>query len=208
MKDHFSTAGTTCWFCGHPAAETVLKLMDDVRYRCCRNCHHAQGTLEEIQALRDADVEGMKVVLQGGLWRAGYWTQGGLLAQAAEFKGYSLARLDALKTKPYEDAFALETFERLKARRKEYHAVQKDVQREKLKDFYATPEGKERAKARYALEREAKLKRYHEEGGKAAARDRYLNGGGKEYAKAYYEKKKAARLAADKPDFNNQGSGI
>lgn len=209
MKEHYSVAGTVCWFCGHTAGpgNWIRKLSGVLLYRACKDCHHAPSGQET--QLRNADVEGMKNVLAGGEWTAGYWTQKAFDARVEEMRGYDPKFLDALKAKEYDDPFAQPTAERVTQAHKEYAKSYKLARKEQMKEQYDSGGGREIAHARYQDVKEQKRLAYAEGGGREAARARYLNGGGKEYARAYYEKQKAKRAVMEpKQEFNQHGAGI
>ena len=178
MKEHFSVGGTTCWFCGWPAGygQRVRKLVDEVLYLACRDCHHTP-TGEEVSR-RAADVAGLAARLRGEAYQAQYWTQGQFELMVREWSGQNPQWLERLLAKPYEDSFAGDTHARQAAERKEYAKSYNKGRSTQLRDQYAKGGGRERAAERYQ-ERKAERKRLYEEGG------------GKERAAAAYVARKA-----------------
>lgn len=218
MKEHFSVAGTTCWFCGHEAGakNRAKKMIGEVQYLACRDCHHAPAGEE--RQWRDADVDGLAMVLSGGSWASRYWTQGRFARLVEEWRDQDVTWLHRLKSKDYADDFAEATFARQARERREYAKNYAAKRREEQAAFYLKT-GNEQAKARYELVREARLRAYHEEGGKERAAAAYqarkaalppraepLAPTAEElearrlracaYAKEWYQRKKAAKAAA------------
>lgn len=173
MKEHFSVAGTTCWFCGHEAGAggRARKVVGEMSYLACRNCHHAPAGEERER--RDADVEGLRKVLEGGSWVPGYWTQGGFALLVEQWKGQDPQWLRELKVKEYQDEFAAETFARQQRERREYDRNYYLKRREEQAQFYLKV-GNEQAKVRYELMREERRRAYREDGGRERAAAAYL----------------------------------
>lgn len=72
MIKHDSRYGSTCWICGHPGTRT--KAVEGLSYRACDDCKWARGSFEEIREKRNADVEGLLLVMQGKYYEPVYWS--------------------------------------------------------------------------------------------------------------------------------------
>ncbi len=206
MKEHFSVAGTTCWFCGHPAGSgnRVRKALGETIYLACRDCHHAPAG-EEVER-RDADVEGMKEVLEGREYVPEYFTRGNFDARVEEFRGWAPEFLDALKSREYEDALARPTQVRLEVAAKEYAKNYREGRKAVLHQQYHEGGGKERAAARYREVKDAqpeKVKKVLTGEEREAKRLAAC-----EYSKEWYKRKKAAEAVEIMDSFNQEGTGI
>lgn len=207
MKEHFSCSGTTCWFCGHPAGagNRMRKLGGAVLYMACKDCHHAPAGEEASR--RDADVEGLKTMLAGGTHAPQYFTQGNFASRVAEFRGYAPEFLDALKAKPYADAFAKDTQARVEVAETEYRKNYREGRKEQLYKQYHEGGGKERAAERYRERKgggdpkppKAPPTLEEIEARKAKARA---------YSKDWYRRKVKGPAILVSTEFNNEGSGI
>jgi len=208
MKEHFSVAGTTCWFCGHPAGDgnKARKMLGDVAYLACRDCHHAPRGEETSR--RDADVEGIKQVLAGGIHVPGYFTKGSFNARVAEFQGYDLHFIDSLKAKEYSDPFAKLTQGRLEAQGVEYRKAYREERKEQIYRQYHEGGGRERAAAIYQARKVSLPPKVQKILPPEELEVKRLRAN--EYAKEWYQRKKAAQavMIVTSTEFNQQGDGI
>jgi len=169
----------------------MRKTLADVIYLACKDCHHAP--VGEEATRRDADVEGLKQMLDGQAYSPVYFTQGAFAMKLSEFKGYDPKFLDALKSIPYVDLFAEPTQVRVEKAAAEYHKHYREARKEQLHTQYHQGGGKERAAALYQ-ERKAllppKIQRTPTEEELEAKRLAAC-----EYSKLWYQRKKAAKAA-------------
>ena len=212
MKEHFSVAGTTCWFCGHPAGhgprQGIRKLVGDTQFWACASCHHAEAGHEA--ELRDADVEGMKLCLAGGVWEAKYWTSAGFIGQVQEMKGYNPKFLDALKALPYVDEQAQETQTRQKAALVDYRKNYREGRKEQLYQQYHAGGGKERMAALYQAKHAGEEKKPRKARVVKVLTPEELEIKrlkACEYSRQWYLARKGGGAELP-PEFNQQGAGI
>ena len=119
---HTSFYGTTCWFCGQPAAEGKGHTLQQVVYKICRPCvmvdaqeQTMEAKRERLRSLLNADVDGLQTeLLHGVTWQPHYWTPAEYKHRLSEFRNIDPRYANTLRWKEYADEFAAGTEARLK----------------------------------------------------------------------------------------------